>query len=156
MSTAGLRAQHKCFGWGQDAAARPPCLLRADAPAPLPPAPLSRPPTHTRARALQLRSSGFGLLNAVGRVSSFATTYAAGALLDVKLWAPLVMAAVMLAAGSAAMLLLPEPAGGGRGGACSGVGTAAARAVGVRAQARMSWRAGGDGVGWVVVMTVWW
>ncbi|KAG2434884.1 hypothetical protein HYH02_012084 [Chlamydomonas schloesseri] len=58
-----------------------------------------------------LRSSGFGLLNAVGRVSSFVTTYAAGALLDVALWAPLVVAAVLLAAGSGAMLSLPEPAG---------------------------------------------
>eukprot|EP00198_Chlamydomonas_reinhardtii_P010788 XP_001700125.1 predicted protein [Chlamydomonas reinhardtii] len=58
-----------------------------------------------------LRSSGFGLLNAVGRVSSFVTTYAAGALLDLALWAPLVVAAALLAAGSAAMLSLPEPAG---------------------------------------------
>ncbi|KAG2434782.1 hypothetical protein HXX76_007667 [Chlamydomonas incerta] len=58
-----------------------------------------------------LRASGFGLLNAVGRVSSFVTTYAAGALLDVALWAPLVVAAALLAAGSVAMLSLPEPAG---------------------------------------------
>ncbi|GLC41648.1 hypothetical protein PLESTB_000693100 [Pleodorina starrii] len=58
-----------------------------------------------------LRSSGFGLLNALGRVSSFATTYAAGALLQSALWAPLLLAAVLLAAGSAAMLHLPEPAG---------------------------------------------
>ncbi|KAG2490792.1 hypothetical protein HYH03_010714 [Edaphochlamys debaryana] len=58
-----------------------------------------------------LRASGFGFLNALGRVSSFLTTYAAGALLDVALWAPLAVAAVMLAAGSAAMLSLPEPAG---------------------------------------------
>ncbi len=48
-------------------------------------------------------------------MSSFVTTYAAGALLDVALWAPLVVAAVLLAAGSAAMMALPEPAGKGRG-----------------------------------------
>lgn len=47
----------------------------------------------------------------MGRVSSFVTTYAAGALLDLALWAPLVVAAALLAAGSAAMLSLPEPAG---------------------------------------------
>ncbi|KXZ54800.1 hypothetical protein GPECTOR_4g871 [Gonium pectorale] len=58
-----------------------------------------------------LRSSGFGFLNALGRVSSFATTYAAGALLERALWAPLALAAALLAAGSAAMLSLPEPAG---------------------------------------------
>lgn len=59
----------------------------------------------------QVRASGFGLLNAIGRMSSFVTTYAAGALLEVKLWAPLVVAAVLLALGSVAMMLLPEPAG---------------------------------------------
>jgi hypothetical protein len=64
-----------------------------------------------RCHSPQLRSSGFGLLNAVGRVSSFTTTYVAGQLLEVALWAPLVMAAVLLAAGSIAMLSLPEPAG---------------------------------------------
>lgn len=58
-----------------------------------------------------LRSSGFGVLQAIGRVASFATTYAAGALIEVQLWAPLVMAAVLLGAGSGAMMLLPEPAG---------------------------------------------
>ncbi|GFR50358.1 hypothetical protein Agub_g12568, partial [Astrephomene gubernaculifera] len=59
-----------------------------------------------------LRSSGFGLLNALGRLSSFATTYAAGALMEgAASWAPLLLAAVLLAAGSAAMLSLPEPAG---------------------------------------------
>ncbi|GIL82870.1 hypothetical protein Vretimale_8369 [Volvox reticuliferus] len=58
-----------------------------------------------------LRSSGFGLLNAVGRVASFTTTYAAGTLLEMALWAPLLMAAVLLAMGSLAMLRLPEPAG---------------------------------------------
>ncbi|EFJ41242.1 hypothetical protein VOLCADRAFT_68484, partial [Volvox carteri f. nagariensis] len=70
-----------------------------------------------------LRSSGFGLLNAVGRVSSFVTTYAAGALLEAALWAPLLVAAVLLAAGSAAMLKLPEPAGD-QGGWMGGAGYA--------------------------------
>lgn len=58
-----------------------------------------------------MRASGFGLLNAIGRVSSFVTTYGAGALLEVALWAPLVVAAVLLALGSLAMMMLPEPAG---------------------------------------------
>lgn len=58
-----------------------------------------------------MRSSGFGLLNATGRLSSLVTTYVTGALLEVAVWAPLLMAAVLLAIGSAAMLVLPEPAG---------------------------------------------
>jgi VNT family MFS transporter (synaptic vesicle glycoprotein 2) len=44
-------------------------------------------------------------------VASFATTYMAAALMERALWAPLVVAAVLLAAGSVAMLGLPEPAG---------------------------------------------
>lgn len=56
-----------------------------------------------------IRATGFGLLAGCGRVSSFLTTLAAGALLEVKLWAPLVMAAALLAAGSIAMMSLPEP-----------------------------------------------
>eukprot|EP00798_Chlamydomonas_sp_ICE-L_P025299 gene25299-10953_t len=59
----------------------------------------------------QVRSTGFGLLSSVGRLSSFITTLAAGALLDLALWSPLVVAAVLLAAGSTAMMMLPEPAG---------------------------------------------
>ncbi|GAX81918.1 hypothetical protein CEUSTIGMA_g9346.t1 [Chlamydomonas eustigma] len=58
-----------------------------------------------------LRTTGFGLLGATGRISSLVTTYAAGALLAWKLWAPLVLAAGLLAAGSFAMMMLPEPAG---------------------------------------------
>ncbi|KAG1670420.1 hypothetical protein FOA52_010155 [Chlamydomonas sp. UWO 241] len=58
-----------------------------------------------------VRSTGFGLLGATGRLSSLVCTYAAGELLDVALWAPLVFAAVLLAGGSACMMRLPEPAG---------------------------------------------
>ncbi|MEW5319852.1 MAG: hypothetical protein WDW38_010974 [Sanguina aurantia] len=58
-----------------------------------------------------VRTSGFGLLNSIGRLSSIGTTFAAGALLDVALWAPLALAAVLLAVGSVAMMLLPESAG---------------------------------------------
>lgn len=61
---------------------------------------------------VQVRSSGFGLLNSIGRLSSVATTLAAGWLLELAVWAPLVLAAALLAAGSVAMMLLPEPAGG--------------------------------------------
>jgi hypothetical protein len=58
-----------------------------------------------------VRSTGFGLLAACGRISSFLSTLAAGALLEVKVWAPLVMAAGLLAIGCVAMMTLPESAG---------------------------------------------
>lgn len=69
---------------------------------------------------MQVRTSGFGLLNSIGRLSSIGTTFAAGALLDVALWAPLVLAAILLAVGSVAMMLLPESAGGEPDHQCAG------------------------------------
>jgi hypothetical protein len=45
------------------------------------------------------------------RLASFATTYMAPALMERALWAPLVVAAALLVAGSVAMMALPEPAG---------------------------------------------
>ena len=55
----------------------------------------------------QVRSSGFGLLNSVGRVSSFVSIFAAGHLLKVSLWAPLLLSSVLLGIGSLAMMQLP-------------------------------------------------
>ncbi|WIA21848.1 hypothetical protein OEZ85_004224 [Tetradesmus obliquus] len=58
----------------------------------------------------EVRSTAMGLLGATGRLASFATTFLAGALMQLQLWAPLVVAAGLLAAGSLAMMLLPEMA----------------------------------------------
>lgn len=52
-----------------------------------------------------------GLLGAGGRVSALIFTHAAGSLMDWALWAPLVLAATLLAIVAAAMLACPETAG---------------------------------------------
>jgi MFS family permease len=57
-----------------------------------------------------VRASAVGLLGAAGRLASFAATALAGTLTEVSLALPLLVAAGLLAAGSAAMLRLPEPA----------------------------------------------
>eukprot|EP00879_Flechtneria_rotunda_P009853 GHRR01010305.1.p1 GENE.GHRR01010305.1~~GHRR01010305.1.p1 ORF type:complete len:541 (+),score=182.46 GHRR01010305.1:268-1890(+) len=56
----------------------------------------------------EVRSTAMGLLGATGRLAAFTTTLLAGALMGFRLWAPLIVAAGMLAAGSMAMLMLPE------------------------------------------------
>ena len=58
-----------------------------------------------------MRSSGFGLLNSVGRVLSFVSTFAAGRLLKVSLWVPLLLSSALLGIGSLAMMQLPDTAG---------------------------------------------
>lgn len=76
-----------------------------------------------------VRASAVGFLGAAGRFASFAATALAGALTEISLVLPLLVAAAMLAAGSAAMLRLPEPAlqpledvvGGGGGGESGGL-----------------------------------
>lgn len=73
----------------------------------LPPARLlSSPPAPQ-----EVRATGMGLLGAGGRASALVFTHVAGSLMDWALWAPLVLAAALLAVGAAAMLACPETAG---------------------------------------------
>jgi hypothetical protein len=68
-----------------------------------------------------------GLLGAAGKVAAATSTFLASRLMEAHPWLPLVMSALLLAGGTAAMAALPESAGrlledvvGGGAGECVG------------------------------------